>query len=94
MQAYAPVLLERKAAMIRKSMDEEKACGIMIRTAMDATDSQWVRLVFIVYICLYLEQLESRTQYSHRSPLQVIHIRTHSATSWPLPGIYIWSPLS
>ena len=24
--------------MIRKSMDEEKACGITIRTAMDATD--------------------------------------------------------
>ncbi|KAN0121135.1 MFS polyamine transporter [Russula decolorans] len=37
-ETYAPVLLERKAAIIRKSMDEEKANGITIRTAMDATD--------------------------------------------------------
>ncbi len=47
-QAYAPVLLERKAAKIRKSMDEEKARGIMIRTPMDASDRQCVRLNFIV----------------------------------------------
>jgi hypothetical protein len=46
-KAYAPVLLERKAARIRKSMDEEKARGITIRTAMDATDRQCVRLIFI-----------------------------------------------
>jgi hypothetical protein len=94
MQAYAPVLLERKAAMIRKSMDEEKARETTIRTAMDATDRQCVRLTLIANICLYLEQLESRTRQSPRSPLQVIHIRTHSATSWRLHGIYIWSPLS
>src|SRR5882757_8486283 len=47
MQAYAPVLLERKAVKIRKSMDEEKANGITIRTAMDATDRQCVRLIVI-----------------------------------------------
>jgi hypothetical protein len=54
MQAYAPVLLERKAAIIRKSMDEEKANGITIRTAMDATtDRQCARVIFIA-ICAYI----------------------------------------
>ena len=48
MQAYAPVLLERKAAIIRKSMDEEKVRGITIRTAMEATDRQCVRPIDIV----------------------------------------------
>ena len=52
MQAYAPVLLERKAVMIRKSLDEEKARGTMILTAIDATDRQCVRLIFIA-ICAY-----------------------------------------
>ena len=47
MEAYAPVLLEHKAAIIRKSMDEEKDRGITIRTAADATDRQCVRLIFI-----------------------------------------------
>ena len=47
MQAYAPVLLERKAAKIPKSMDEEKANGISIRTAMDATDRLCVRFIVI-----------------------------------------------
>jgi hypothetical protein len=54
MQAYAPVLLERKAAMIRKSMDEEKARGITIRTAMDATGRQCVRLIFIAIYAYFL----------------------------------------
>ncbi|KAI0285974.1 MFS polyamine transporter [Russula aff. rugulosa BPL654] len=40
-ETYAPVLLERKAAIMRKSMDEEKARGMTIRTAMDATDRHW-----------------------------------------------------
>ncbi|KAF8498755.1 MFS polyamine transporter [Russula emetica] len=40
-ETYAPVLLERKAVKIRKSMDEEKAHGITIRTAMDVTDRDW-----------------------------------------------------
>jgi hypothetical protein len=47
-QAYAPVLLERKAARILKSMDEEKASGVVIRISMDDTDRQYVRLIFIV----------------------------------------------
>lgn len=47
-QAYAPVLLERKAARILNSMDEEKAHGVVIRISMDATDRQYVRLIFIV----------------------------------------------
>ncbi len=46
-QAYSPVLLERKVAKIRKSMDEEKARGIEIRISMDATDRQCVHLIFI-----------------------------------------------
>ena len=54
MQAYAPVLLERKAAMIRKSMDEEKARGMTIRTAMDAPDRQCVRLIFIAIYAYFL----------------------------------------
>ena len=62
MQAYAPVLLERKAVIIRNSMDEEKAHGITIRTAMDTTDRQCVLLIFYLNIYLYLEQLESRAQ--------------------------------
>ena len=95
MQAYAPVLLERKVVMIRKSMDEEKARGITIRTAMEATDRQCVRPSYVyLNICLYLEQLESRIHQSTRPPLQVIHIRTHNTTSWPLLCVYIWSPLS
>jgi hypothetical protein len=39
-QAYAPVLFERKVAKIRKSMDEEKARRVEIRSSMDATDRQ------------------------------------------------------
>ena len=42
LQAYAPVLLERKAAAIRKTMDEEKASGVVIRTAINAEDRQCV----------------------------------------------------
>jgi hypothetical protein len=47
-QAYAPVLLERKVAKLRKSMDEEKARGVEIRSPMDATDRQCGRLTFVV----------------------------------------------
>jgi hypothetical protein len=47
-QAYAPVLLDRKVAKIRKTMDEEKARGVEIRNPMDTTDRQCVRLSFIV----------------------------------------------
>ena len=54
MQAYARVLLERKAAIMRKSMDEEKARGITIHTAMDATDRQCVRLIFIAIYAYFL----------------------------------------
>jgi hypothetical protein len=39
-QAYPPILLERKAAKIRKSMDEENAREKEMRIAMDATDKQ------------------------------------------------------
>lgn len=46
-KAYAPVLLERKAARILKSMDEEKARGVVIRISMDATDRQYVCLIFM-----------------------------------------------
>ena len=47
-QAYAPVLLDRKVAKIRKSMDEEKAREVEIRLPMDAPDRQYVLLIFIV----------------------------------------------
>ncbi|KAF8498757.1 MFS polyamine transporter [Russula emetica] len=40
-ETYAPVLLERKVAKIRKSMDEEKAREVEIRSPMDATDRHW-----------------------------------------------------
>ena len=46
-QAYPPVLLERKAARILKTMDEEKARGVVIRISMDATDRQCVLLLFV-----------------------------------------------
>ncbi|KAI0254463.1 MFS polyamine transporter [Lactifluus subvellereus] len=40
-ETYAPVLLERKAAAIRKTMDEEKASSVVIRTALNAEDRHW-----------------------------------------------------
>ena len=47
-QAYPPVLLERKAVAIRKSMDEEKAPGVPIRISMETTDRQCVDHIFIL----------------------------------------------
>ena len=44
LQAYAPVLLERKAVAIRKAMDKEKAPWLMVRIAMDAPDKRCVHL--------------------------------------------------
>jgi hypothetical protein len=44
-------------------------------------------------VYLYLEQLESDIQQSPRSTLQAVRIRTHSATSWSIHGIYIWPSL-
>lgn len=41
-QAYAPILLERKAAKIRKSIDEENTGGKEMRITMGATDRQCV----------------------------------------------------
>jgi hypothetical protein len=47
--AYAPVLLERKAAAIaRQAMDEEKAPGVPIRISMETTDRQCVDHIFIL----------------------------------------------
>ncbi|KAI0002444.1 MFS polyamine transporter [Russula compacta] len=40
-ETYAPILLERKAAAIRKTMDEEKASGVTIRISTDTTDRRW-----------------------------------------------------
>ncbi|KAN0121131.1 MFS general substrate transporter [Russula decolorans] len=40
-ETYPPILLERKAAKIRKSMDEENAHGKEMRITMDATDRHW-----------------------------------------------------
>ncbi|KAG0708662.1 MFS polyamine transporter [Suillus ampliporus] len=40
-ETYAPVLLERKAARIRKSMDAEKAPSREIRTIFDSEDRHW-----------------------------------------------------
>ncbi|KAI0292739.1 major facilitator superfamily domain-containing protein [Russula brevipes] len=40
-ETYAPVLLERKAEAIRKTMDEEKAAGVVIRIPMDTGDRHW-----------------------------------------------------
>jgi len=47
-QAYPPVLLERKAAAIRKSIDEEKAPGVPIRISMETVDRQCVDHIFIL----------------------------------------------
>ena len=51
-QAYPPVLLERKAAAIRKSMDEEKAPGVTIRISMETTDRQCVGHILILSLML------------------------------------------
>lgn len=46
-QAYPPVLLERKAVAMRKSMDEEKAPGVPVRISMGTTDRQCVDHIFM-----------------------------------------------
>ena len=46
--AYPPVLLECKAAAIRKAMDEEKAPGVPIRISMETTDRQCVDPMLIL----------------------------------------------
>ena len=40
LSAFPPILLERKAAQIRKSMDPEKAQAREIRTVFDGADRQ------------------------------------------------------
>ncbi|KAI0055627.1 MFS polyamine transporter [Artomyces pyxidatus] len=40
-ETYPPVLLERKARLIRKTMDEEKVMYTEIRTKFDAKDRHW-----------------------------------------------------
>ena len=47
-QAYPPVLLERKAAAIRKAMDEEKAPGMSICISMEIADRQCVDHICIL----------------------------------------------
>ncbi|TFY63511.1 hypothetical protein EVJ58_g3220 [Rhodofomes roseus] len=44
-ETYAPILLERKAARIRKNMDPEKAERRIIRTAFDSADRHWQQIV-------------------------------------------------
>ena len=48
LQAYPPVLLERKAAAIRKSMDEEKAPGVPVRISIEIADRQCVDHIYII----------------------------------------------
>jgi multidrug resistance protein len=40
-ETYSPVLLERKAAEIRKTIDEEKATAVKIHIPIDTTDRHW-----------------------------------------------------
>ncbi|KAI0648903.1 MFS polyamine transporter [Trametes meyenii] len=44
-ETFPPVLLERKAQAIRKSMDPEKAQNCEIRTVYDSADRQWKNLI-------------------------------------------------
>ncbi|TBU32694.1 MFS polyamine transporter [Dichomitus squalens] len=44
-ETFAPVLLERKANKIRKSMDPEKANVREVRTVFDNTDRHWKKIV-------------------------------------------------
>lgn len=44
-ETFAPILLERKAVAMRKSMDPEKAQGREIRTVFDNKDRQWKEIV-------------------------------------------------
>ena len=43
--AYAPVLLERKAERIRKSMTPEKAESVVVRTVFQGADRQYVTFI-------------------------------------------------
>jgi hypothetical protein len=69
-----------------------KRCALLWTLLIGSASA--IRLIFIINACLYLDQLEGHIQYSPPAPFQVVHIRAHNATSWSLPGIYIWSPLS
>ncbi|KAI0947331.1 hypothetical protein AcV7_009784 [Taiwanofungus camphoratus] len=44
-ETFAPLLLERKAQQLRKSMDPEKAQMREIRTVYDSTDRHWKQIV-------------------------------------------------
>ncbi|KAI0077547.1 MFS polyamine transporter [Panus rudis PR-1116 ss-1] len=44
-ETFAPLLLERKANRIRKSMDPEKADGREVRTIFDGADRHWKNIV-------------------------------------------------
>ncbi|KAI0366301.1 MFS polyamine transporter [Pilatotrama ljubarskyi] len=44
-ETYAPILLERKAIRIRKSMDPEKAQTREVRTVFDGADRHWKNIV-------------------------------------------------
>jgi len=48
-RAYAPILLERKAATIRKTMDDEKASGVATRISMDSANKQCAYLIFLSF---------------------------------------------
>ncbi|KAI0300487.1 MFS general substrate transporter [Multifurca ochricompacta] len=43
-ETYAPILLERRAAEIRKRMDEENASGVVIRASIHTADRQWTAI--------------------------------------------------
>lgn len=50
--AFAPVLLERKADLIRKSMDPEKGAQREVRTVFDGADRQYVHHQCSILMCL------------------------------------------
>jgi hypothetical protein len=48
-QAYAPILLERKATAIRRTMDVEKAFEVVTRTSVETGDRRYVCLIFVSF---------------------------------------------
>lgn len=64
LSAYAPVLLERKAARIRKEMEQDSEKGYqpkVIRTVFESSDRQYVISLFLYWLKLTSIQLETNS---------------------------------
>jgi hypothetical protein len=78
-------------------MDEENAHGKEMRITMDATDRQCVgHPPYLHNQCMLISRSVWKVIFSTAllRPFKLFIYEPINATSWSLPGIYIWSPLS